>query len=67
MSTLVPKESYYGNYYYYTDGCTDFTFIIFEETLSISEDQLNTLRLLDFSLLFRLNYIPNHAILVRQD
>ena len=44
MNTLIPKESYNGNYYYYTDSCTDVTYIIFEDTLSISKDQVDTLR-----------------------
>ncbi len=48
MNTLIPKESYYGNYYYYntpSQNCIGLTIIVFENTLSISEDQLNTLRL----------------------
>ena len=48
MNTLVPKESFHGNYYYYTDSCTNIAFITFEDTLTISEDQLNNLRLVLF-------------------
>ena len=49
LDTLIPKEIFNGNYYYYTmvEPCskTGSTFIVFEETVSISENQLNTLRL----------------------
>ena len=49
MNVLIPKESYNGNYYYHFDNCTNSISIIFEDTLSISKDQVNTLRLVFFS------------------
>ena len=56
LSSLIPKESYNGNYYYYTDSCNDVTFIVFEDTLSISADQLNTLRLVFITLPIQITF-----------